>query len=160
MHSFTLSQAVQWGEFHSLLGLVWSPGLLFKTPDIENSKCVTIFTAVRCNPQTSHNGEKCSNPDVHEGGKRFPVHSFLFLLHIFFCHFSVSVIWVYEWYLILTVFHTRGVSGFVKLRVECWYKSRPFALSCRSGQQQVAFAVWKPVFTRRMLSFSLKAWKQ
>lgn len=98
MHSFTLSQAVQWAEFHSSLGLVWSPGLLFKTPDIENSKCVTVFTAVRCNPQTSHHGEKCSNPDVHEGGgKWFPVHSFLFLLHIFLsffcqCHLGLWVI--------------------------------------------------------------------
>lgn len=160
MHSFTLSQAVQWAEFHSSLGLVWSPGLLFKTPDIENSKCVTVFTAVRCNPQTSHHGEKCSNPDVHEGGGNGSLSTVFCFCFTFFCHFSVSVIWVYEWYLILTVFHTRGVSGFVKLRVECWYKSRPFALCCRSGQQQVAFAVWKPVFTRRMLSFSLKAWKQ
>lgn len=91
LKSFTLSQAVQWAEFHSSLGLVWSPGLLFKTPDIENSKCVTVFTAVRCNPQTSHHGEKCSNPDVHEGGGEwFPVHSFLSASHFFVIFLSVS----------------------------------------------------------------------
>lgn len=91
MHSFTLSQAVQWAEFHSSLGLVWSPGLLFKTPDIENSKCVTVFTAVRCNPQTSHHGEKCSNPDVHEGWEIVPCPQFsVSASHFFVIFLSVS----------------------------------------------------------------------